>query len=328
MIRKLFSNPFTVFYLVFVYTIAFSLWWAYLLYAKNETAFKEKIELDKIHYQISAGEESVFFSTDVYKQSFEKYRRQRAMILMEGSVFVLLLVVGLMQVRKVFSKEIALASLQRNFLLSITHELKSPLTSIKASLQTLQRKELSEEKKLKLIENSIADTDRLDNLVNNILFAARIEREEHGLSKELTDVSIICMQVAKRFANNKKNIRILAEIEEDIYLKTDREGFASVVQNLVENALKYSPENSEINLRLNTQNERVYLVVADTGYGISDNEKGKIFQKFYRIGNEETRKSKGTGLGLYIVNRFVTVFEGKISVKDNTPSGTIFELEF
>jgi signal transduction histidine kinase len=328
MIKKFLSNPFAIFYLVFVYTIAFSLWWAYLLYAKNEAAFREKLELDKIHFKTISGSEKPFESTATYQLSFEKYRRQKLMILTEGSVFVLLLFIGLMQVRRVFSKEIALASLQRNFLLSITHELKSPLASIKASLQTFQRKNLVEEKKEKLINNSLSDIERLENLVDNILFAAKIEREEHGLTKENLDVSIVCENVLKRFANNKKNIHVSASIEPNVFMQTDKVGFTSVITNLVENAIKYSPQNAEVHIELLQQNGITKLTVADTGNGIPAEEKEKIFQKFYRIGSEETRKTKGTGLGLYIVKRFVDVFDGKISVKDNQPHGAIFELEF
>ncbi len=328
MVKKFFSNPFAIFYMVFVYTIAFAVWWAYLLYAKNEAAFREKLELDRIHFYTLAGKDADFSSTEIYSRSFEKYERQKLMILTEGSVFVLLLFIGLMQVRRVFSKEIALAALQRNFLLSITHELKSPLAAIKASLQTFQRKGLEEEKRMRLINNSLLDIERLENLVDNILFAAKIEREEHGLTKEITNVSAICEGVVKHFSNNKKSVVVKASIEADVQLETDRIGFTSVVMNLLENAIKYSPSNAVVFLQLYQQGGLVKLAVADNGYGIPPEEKPKVFQKFYRIGNEETRKAKGTGLGLYIVKRFVDVFRGSIAIKDNTPVGTVFELEF
>lgn len=328
MLKKLFSGPFTIFYIVFVYTIAFSVWWAYLLYSKNEAAFNEKLELDKIHHTTIAGENIDFTKTEIYKRNFEKYQRQRVMILAEGSVFVLLLIIGLMQVRRVFSKEIALASLQRNFVHSITHELKSPLASIKASLQTFQKRNLEPEKRDKLIGNSLSDIERLESLVDNILIAAKIEREEHGLEPDLVDISFVCEQIVKRYSLNKKEITVVTEIEPNIYLNISKFGFASVVNNLVENAIKYSPEGATVKLQLQQINNIVKLTVSDTGYGIPEEEKNKIFQKFYRIGNEETRKNKGTGLGLYIVKRVVDVFKGKISIKNNSPSGTIFELEF
>lgn len=328
MLKKLFSGPFTIFYIVFVYTIAFSVWWAYLLYSKNEAAFNEKLELDKIHHITTAGENADFTKTEIYKRNFEKYQRQRVMILAEGSVFVLLLIIGLMQVRRVFSKEIALASLQRNFVHSITHELKSPLASIKASLQTFQKRNLEPEKRDKLIGNSLSDIERLESLVDNILIAAKIEREEHGLEPDLVDISFVCEQIVKRYSLNKKEITVVTEIEPNIYLNISKFGFASVVNNLVENAIKYSPEGATVKLQLQQINNIVKLTVSDTGYGIPEEEKNKIFQKFYRIGNEETRKNKGTGLGLYIVKRVVDVFKGKISIKNNSPSGTIFELEF
>ncbi|MBX2908322.1 MAG: HAMP domain-containing histidine kinase [Chitinophagales bacterium] len=328
MLKKLFAGPFTIFYIVFVYTIAFSVWWAYLLYSKNEAAFSEKLELDKIHYTTTAGNDADFTTTDTYKRNFEKYQRQRVMILAEGSVFVLLLIIGLMQVRRVFAKEIALAALQRNFVHSITHELKSPLASIKASLQTFQKRNLEPEKRDKLVVNSLSDVERLESLVDNILIAAKIEREEHGLEPDLVDISFVCEQISKRYFSNKKEIVLVTEIASNVYLKISKVGFASVVNNLVENAIKYSPENATVKLQLQQLNNIVKLTISDTGFGIPEAERSKIFQKFYRIGNEETRKNKGTGLGLYIVKRVVDVFKGKITIKNNTPSGTIFELEF
>ncbi|MDW8273543.1 MAG: HAMP domain-containing sensor histidine kinase [Chitinophagales bacterium] len=326
--KRILSNPFTIFYIVFAYVISFSVWWAILLFNKNETAYREKLLLDKIQYVKERGTEQGFAESTQYKKNFSKYRRQKIMIVAEGAVFITLLVIGLIQVRRVFAKEIALAAMQRNFMLSVTHELKSPLSAIKASLQTFQKANLDPERKQRLIDNSMGDIQRLENLVDNILFAAKIDRGSHGLSSELINVSQIVESAAKNFINNKKNIKLICNVEPDIILKTDALGFASIVVNLIENAIKYSPENSEIDVVLKKGDEKVCLRVADYGIGIPDHEKNKIFEKFYRVGNEETRKTKGTGLGLYIVKRFVELFGGRIMVKDNNPRGTVFELEF
>ena len=298
------------------------------MFAKNEAAFKEKIELDKIHFTERYGNVVAYETTKIYQLQFNKYKRQRVMIITEGGVFIALLLIGLLQVRRVFKKEISLASQQRNFLLSITHELKSPLASIKVALQTMGLRTLEQDKAEKLINNSLNDIDRLESLVENILLAAKIEREEHGLSKIDTDVSELVENVAKRFSNNKKKVLFDVHIQSGIKLQTDPVGFTSIIINLIENALKYSSEGKKIEVVLEAADTNILLQVKDEGIGIPEEERAKVFEKFYRIGNEETRRTKGTGLGLYIVKRFVEIYEGEISISDNQPSGTVFTLSF
>ncbi|HLP50834.1 MAG TPA: HAMP domain-containing sensor histidine kinase [Chitinophagales bacterium] len=328
MFKKFFSlGPFKTFYFVFAYIIAFSVWWAYLLYAKNEAAFQEKIELNRINF-IKTSEVSRYEDSKTYQDVVAKYHRQQFMIVTEGAVFILLLLIGLLRVRKVFFREMELAAQQRNFLLSITHELKSPLSTIKLSLQTMTKRKLEPAQSEKLIGNSLVDLDRLETLVDNILFAAKIEREEPGLASEEINVSEIVRSVSDRFSQNKKAIPVLVDVKKDIYMNTDAVGFTSVVINLLENAIKYSGEDATVNVELTEDSANVFLSVTDTGIGISDEDKKKVFDKFYRVGNEDTRKTKGTGLGLYIVKRMVELGKGVITISDNQPRGTAFNLRF
>ena len=326
MLKKIFSpNPFKVFYLVFAYILAFSVWWAYLLYAKNETAYKEKIELNQITFwQIHPGDD--YSSSDEYKMVTAKYKRQKLMIETEGSAFIFLLLFGLLAVRRVFMREMQLARQQHNFLLSVTHELKSPLSTVKLSLQTMAMRKLEPEKEEKLIANSLVDIDRLETLVDNILFAAKIERDEPGFSNDEINLSDITQSVVERLAHNKKNIRIHDEVKPGVYLHADPIGYTSVVMNLVENAIKYSEPATDVMVALTESDGQVFLSVTDSGIGIADSEKGRVFDKFYRVGNEDTRKTKGTGLGLYIVRRFVEIYKGEISVSDNKPVGSVFKI--
>jgi K+-sensing histidine kinase KdpD len=233
------------------------------------------------------------------------------------------------QIRKTFQKENALALQQKNFLLSVTHELKSPIASTKLQLQTLLKHELAREKQKEIITNAISDTERLNNLVENILLAAKIEnnvftfhKQEYNLSEYITEGM---MQTIKIF-NYKQRVEL--NIEPNIYMNIDRTTFPSIVLNLFENAIKYSPADSTVSIGLKRRDEKIILSVADEGVGISDHEKKNIFQKFYRVGNEEIRKTKGTGLGLYIVNYIAEQHNGKLLVKDNVPKGTIFEVIF
>lgn len=323
---KLFrKSPFFLFYIVFGYIIVFSIWWGFLLFSKNEQAFTEKVQLDRINYQ-SRHNPVEYEETESYKQLLAKYKSYRVMVLSEGAFFLLLQVIGLIQVRRIFGKEIELAAQQTNFLHSITHELKSPLSSVKLALQTIIKRQLEPEQKTKLVNNAISDVARLETLVDNILFAAKIELDTHGFSNEDVNLSDLVHMVIQKFEDNKKNIQIRPDIKDEIYYNTDRMGFISVVMNLIENAIKYSEFGGVIEVTLSDSVSSVMLVVKDTGYGIPDEYKKKVFEKFFRIGSEDTRKTKGTGLGLFIVARFMEIYKGKITLTDNTPRGTIFEL--
>lgn len=296
------------------------------MYAKNETAFEEKVELNRQQFMQQHPLQDYALSKD-YDEILNKHNRQRLMIITEGTVFIVLLLVGLMVVRRVFMREMELAAQQRNFLLSITHELKSPLSSIKASLQTFQRRKLEAEQTDKLVSNSLSDLERLQALVENILFAAKIEREQPDFSNESMDISEVVGQTADKFSANKKSIAIQTDIAPAVFLKVDRLWFTSVVINLIENAIKYSPRESTIRVTLK-QNAvaGVDLLVSDEGCGIPVEEREKVFEKFYRVGSEDTRREKGTGLGLYIVKRFAQLYGGTITLHDNKPTGSVFHL--
>jgi signal transduction histidine kinase len=190
----------------------------------------------------------------------------------------------------------------------------------------MEKRALEPEQKEKLVHNALGDVARLESLIDNILFAAKIERDTHGFSNEEVNLSNLVRSVAQRFEGNKKNIAIRTALPDDIYFSTDRMGFISVVMNLIENAIKYSDQGSTIHISLDSSDTGITLAVKDEGYGIPDEFKKKVFEKFYRVGNEDTRKAKGTGLGLFIVGRFVEIYKGRIILTDNTPRGSIFEL--
>lgn len=327
MINKLIkADPFKIFHIVFGYIIIFALWWGYLLFNKNESVFHEKVELREIMYSKS-NPGIDFKNTAEYKLIHSKYQRQCLMILLEGSVFIALMIAGLLRVRKVFKREIELAQQQKNFLLSITHELKSPLSTIKLSLQTLVKRKLDEEQQNRMIGGSLDDLQRLEGLVDNILFAAKMEQEQHGFSKDVINLAEIVNKVCERISTNKKGIEVQVTAPEQLLAPGDILGFTSVVMNLIENAIKYSPEKSMVQVSLQSTDGNVILKVSDNGIGIPGAEKQNVFSKFYRVGNENTRTTKGTGLGLYIVKKYVEIFGGAISIDDNQPCGTTFTIK-
>lgn len=317
------SRPLFIFYLLVAYVFLQFAWWTFSMFQLNNEISGLKHELNLLKGE--SAEQIVVQGNEVNA----KLHKRWVMISSEGAVFIGLLLFGVVQIRKTFKKETELGNRQRNFLLSVTHELKSPIASAKLQLQTLQKRELDREKQQEIISNAINDTDRLNNLVENILLAAKIDNSAFHLYMERTDLSEYITenmnQMIRLFNYNQK---VVLDIENDIYLEIDRTTFPSIIINLFENAVKYSPGDSTITLSLKKQNNNVILAVKDEGLGISETDKKRIFEKFYRVGNEDTRRTKGTGLGLYIVKHISGQHNGVISVRNNSPKGSIFEVVF
>ncbi len=318
-----------VFYVLVIYILASFVWWSVLHVRKNEQIFNDKIKILQFEYERAGLDPANIKSSDSFLAMQEKQKKQNLMIMGEGLVFLLLLGMGIYRIQSGFNKEIQLNRQQRNFLLSITHELKSPLAGIKLALQTIFKHELPREQNLKLLSNSLNDTDRLQNLVDNLLMAAKLENQNITFAKEEQNLSNLLSNIATKFSGDLNLKRqFSAEIGADLITKGDRTALNSVFINLIENAIKYSVKDDKIGITAKKVNDQILVYICDTGIGISDTEKKKVFKKFYRVGNEDTRKTKGTGLGLFIVKELVEFHGGQISIKNNKPKGTIFKIVF
>lgn len=248
------------------------------------------------------------------------------MIVGEGAVFLVLLFLGLWKIRSSVRKEFELSQRQNNFLLSVTHELKTPIASNKLYLQTIQKRNLDEEQRLDLLSKAIIENERLEKLIDNIINAARVESHEIRPIKEYVEINhflkLLVTQFKKRFPNN----RIVLVDFPDISVRFDLFMIETVISNLVDNAIKYSDENSIIKLIAKKENLNFVFQVIDEGIGIDEKEQNQIFSKFYRVGNEEIRTQKGSGLGLFIASEFLKLHNGKIIYIKNQPQGSIFQI--
>jgi signal transduction histidine kinase len=256
----------------------------------------------------------------------EQLRKKQLMIFGEGAVFIALLTLGIIQTRKSFKRETEATRLQKNFLLSVTHELKSPIAAVRLFLETLNRRTLEPAKQKEIVERGIAETVRLDQLVGNILMAAQLENSAFKLHPARINLSDLCNEFAAQFNARYAAPRLKTTIQNGIVAMADTQAMQSILLNICENAIKYSTEDEEIHLLLSNSEDKIALRISDTGIGIAPEERKHIFNKFYRSGNEEIRNTKGTGLGLYIVAHLCRMQEIQISVSDNRPKGSIFEL--
>lgn len=250
------------------------------------------------------------------------------MVIGEGSVFLFLLLFGMYRLKRSYDKELSLAEQERNFMMAVTHELRSPITSVKLFLQTIRRMNEDPEQ-VRLAEDAIAETDRLNGLIDNILLASRIESEAFSVSVHEEDLGA---QVRSALKTPSETIgsshRTEFDIQEGVRAKVDAEALRSVLVNLYENAVKYSPEGSNIRIEVKGSDDQARVSVEDEGEGIPQNERTRVLEKFYRSGEEKQRKNKGTGLGLYIVQRLVRMQKGSFRLKEGTKGGTLAEIAF
>jgi signal transduction histidine kinase len=267
-----------------------------------------------------------FYATPEYIELKKSYDRQEFMIMGEAIFFALSIAIGIWLIFRAYNNVIETTRQSRNFLLSISHELKSPLSSIKLTLETFEKRDLDRDKTKKLASNALLETERLNELVDNLLLASKMETAYSPVYEKFDLVALI-ENLKNRLVLKypKSNIRFNYQ-EAKMDTIADKFGLTLVVVNLIENAQKYSFGPAEIVVDLIKKNNGIQLSVGDQGIGIDDKNKKKVFDRFYRIGDEETRKTKGTGLGLYIVKQIVSTSKGEIKVLDNKPKGTIIDI--
>ena len=251
--------------------------------------------------------------------------RRVFMILGEGAVFIMILLAGFWQIQKSIRKEIELSESQNNFMLSVTHELKTPLTSIQLALQTLSSRKLSSDQMQSLVDKAISENDRLKILIDNIIHASSIENKGLTADKSEINLKTVLSQIVKKSNQRTEQNLVNLDCEESIKLFADQFMIETSIINIIENAIKYGGDQ-KIEVAVKMKNNQCLISVIDKGPGIDEGEQSYIFDKFYRIGNEETRTKKGSGLGLYIAKQFIELHNGNIQYKKNKPSGSIFTI--
>jgi K+-sensing histidine kinase KdpD len=309
--------------ILFGYILLQFLWWEVLLVKQTG----QIIDLKQKISELSITNESTLINEIALLH--QKKTMQVMMIVGEGTVFLLLLLFGIYKIKQSQDKETELNNQQKNFFLSITHELKTPIAATKLQLQTLQKQKLSEQIQQELIVSALIETERLNALIDNVLLASRLDAGEFIFTLIQKNISELVLKTVNRYYKREINSgELQVKVTNNIFGEIDETTFPSIITNLIDNAIKYSPDQKEIVIELSIKNNKPILIVGDAGCGISADDKEKIFAKFFRAGNEETRRAKGTGLGLYIVNYIVNNHNAKIKVKNNQPKGTVFEIQF
>jgi len=246
------------------------------------------------------------------------------------SVIVALMLFGAVMIARDISRETETNRLKTEFVNNISHELKTPLTLIRLYGETLQRKEnLTNKEKKECYEIITKESERLSHLINNVLDFSRIEmgRKEFDFKRGyLQDVILDTLELY-RYHLEKKGFTIHSEIDADLpEIRFDGEAIASVLINLLSNAMKFSPKEKEVTVNLFMDNGNALLQVADRGIGISKKEIPKIFQRFYQADNKITSEARGSGLGLTLVKHIIEAHGGRIEVESEPGKGSTFSV--
>jgi two-component system sensor histidine kinase CiaH len=308
-----------IFWVLLSYIVVALIWWFLSLERQNQALRDLRRE------QV----EAVAPNNRSMQESIEKeYGRNSLKYVYEGLTFLFLIIFGAAYIYRLVRRQFRLQQQQQNFVMAITHELKTPLSVARLNLETVQKRQLPEEKQQRLLQATLEETMRLDTLINNVLLSAQLDAAAYQPTREELDLSALVSDVLRKFRNRYPSRPLQETITPELELDGDPLLLQLLVSNLVENANKYSPRDKTISCTLSAGANGPVLEVRDEGPGIPEKEKKNVFRKFYRVGNEQTRSTQGTGLGLYISSLIVRAHGGEIDLSDNAPSGATFTVRF
>ena len=243
---------------------------------------------------------------------------RQIMLGMEGIFFLVLILLGARLIYRALVKVEELKFHQQNFLMAVTHELKTPLASIKIYLDSMKSDKISAEKKTEIVPRMQADVLRLEKLVENILDAGRFERSGYHLSRQHLDLS----QLVDRALDDLAELtwRVPVEIERSLnqcaMISGDPVALRRAIDAILENSLRYNEQESvKLKVILTTNQNRCRLDISDNGIGLTRREASQAFNRFYRGRQELNRSRPGSGLGLFLAREIVLAHDGDITVK-------------
>lgn len=276
-------------------------------------------------------DESAFLTLRV--EILDAMERERTLALWraggEAGVLVLAVLLGMSYIYRKLNDEMDLMLRQRNFIASVTHELKTPIASLRVWIETLFARELGEDRKARIQTLMDGDLRRLTELVGNLLEVARADAGSLDLQPEPTEMAPWIRAVAEAMDHRlgDGSLGLDLQLGIDIQSDIDPKAFATVLENLLSNAYKYAAEPRRTQITLDSDGEKAILSITDQGNGISPKEIPRLFQRFYRVGDEMTRQVPGTGLGLFLCWEIVALHHGEI--KASSPGlghGTTFTI--
>jgi len=209
----------------------------------------------------------------------------------------------------------------------VSHELKTPLTSLKAYLQLLQRTEVNIEnsKQKNMLEKSVKQVDYMNSMINGFLNVSRLDSGQMHIEKTEFDLQILFTEIEHEVLSTNHTRNFIFKTSGSLTLFADRDKISQVLHNLIGNAIKYSPINTSITVEyLTTDNNSLKINVQDQGIGISREDQERIFERYYRVKDINSRSTSGFGIGLYLCKEIIELHNGTIEVQSSKNESTVF----
>lgn len=271
---------------------------------------------------------SVNASPEEYQSINKTFIKKQRAFYSEVIFFSILVVSGVIWVFNKLESLLNLNKMQNNFLLSVTHEFKTPITAIKLSSQTLQHRKIDQETQMQVTNQIINNSDRLNELLDNVLLATRIDGNSYDYNMSETDLRSLIRRVAAQILTPPQfNGKFIFE-EPPVLVMGDEISLRLVFSNLFQNAVKYAGHDAEIRVTFEQEEDKLKVKVTDNGKTLEPAEYKAIFNKFYRVGDENIRETKGAGLGLYLVREILKSHRAVIKASAAEPRGTVFTITF
>ena len=288
-------------------------WWVNLLISSAATLFETRTAFNT--------------SPDVLAAAIEDWEKTVLMVAAEGVIFALLFMFGLSWIWRVMRADNYILARERNFVMAVTHELKTPIASTRLAIDTLKRLDLKGEDRDEMLDVARSGTLRLERRVEDILQATRLNLPD-ALVRNPFDIKEFVEDTVSTFVHlhPEESIPVTLIGDSGLLLQGDEEMWRLCLINLLENAIKYSPKHSPVEVILDTTTKKPSLSIIDHGPGIALEERTKVFEAFHRLHRD--KDVEGTGLGLHLVSRIVKMHGAEIHITSTTGGGATFVIDW
>ncbi len=303
-----------IFIALVLFVIAQSVWWV---------VFMARLVDEKVDIATELGG-----SPDYVEAIHQEEITRQVMLGTEGVVFLVVVMVGIWLIYRAFLKTEQLKTLQQNFLMAVTHELKTPIASLKLYMDSLESPKIPEEKKATILPRMKQDALRLESMVENMLQAGRLDRHAFRITLEPLDLSDLVTSALDTWRQMPTDVplEIKENVSPHVTVRGDRVALKRAIDAVLNNAMKYHDgESIAIRVTLTVNGVEARLSIRDMGIGLEKKDTEAVFERFYRVGPELTRTSQGSGLGLYLCREMIRSHHGSIVARSGGPgSGTEF----